>query len=542
MTNEDITWSFSGKDYVLKIKEDNIEAFIKNESGYERVTSEIDKSIVATVLDFLTPDLKNSILIDTITLKSKNYDIYLDKKHALYSFFERVDGQYKLPDTDTLYELNMRYNDNRVIKDETEYIGERIQSLRENQTERVIHRLLRFTNGILVVTITLNALTFLPKNVRWKFDYRVNDIKSDIVELVEDTKEREGIQDFDKEKVKKAILKNPNLTKEQKSLLSELDRVIEENISYIDIEKTLMNLSEVKVVEQNENHFGKYGYTTASYVISGSNKNTINLYPVYFEHTKEEKDSSFFHEIGHLLTERSMFSELSSQFDALMYYHIYTNNGLHIEILEELANQLFTNDYYSYLTGKPAPKNTGYFTSMFGFYALCEIIDPEVIREFKFKNNASILVDALKELDSDDDRAYRFLTSYETFALCLKEYNEQPTKENGEALLSKGEFIRSEIAHYYEAKYNRDMEGDIVMTSLLSSVPYTKETIMPQVLLETFCQDGKGYNIGINPRNYLAKDGEQRMQVIIFDGEKERVEYIDDSNRYVEGYSKSQFI
>lgn len=535
MFREDITWSLNGKDYVLQIDDNLINAFIKENGKLIPVSSEDDKRLVSFVLDNLVPDLKDSIRVSEISLGEEIYEVFLDKKRAMYFFYEKDDNKLSLPKQEVLDVLNLLYNDHKIEayleedKDEWALRAERDWNNRNLELEEELRankpvpkkkpkfytRFVRIGSGFLAINIALGLV--IPKDKRWKFEYALREpySYSDNISKTE----------FSKEGIVSAIANNPNFTAEEKEFLSNLGDVLEENKDYIDYDEVVKNLSEMYFVDKR-NIFSDS--TVATYTFAGSFKNMITRYGTYYEVSEKVQQLTDLHEVGHGLTNHSEASALPTPIGETIS-GIESMSAFNIPILNEIVNELFAREYYHYLTYKPGT-STGYESYMPALYGLCEIIDSEVIREFKFQSDARILVKALREIDGDEDRAYGFLTLFNTLS-AYKEiiskyaslfdilYDSKLTKENYLDLMYRKVFdaylaIGDEIKYYYEAKFDRKIDTDLMMGAILYRTPYIKsDDSLNELIDNTY---GKGTNvlsIEFKPRHYLAKHGHKEASI-----------------------------
>lgn len=276
--------------------------------------------------------------------------------------------------------------------------------------------------------------------------------------------------------IEKSIDNNINITELEKEFIkSKVEKEINENKKYINLNVNINRLSDVKIIYNNMNlsnrKIGKYDILDERAYkngISGSYNeflNKIDLYDVNnkdFSYENCDKEV-LFHEINHLISNNNKYNSIS-------------NNK---NILSETINELFTREYYN--------EDRDYYSYeeyMYMAYILAEILPDSIIREYKFSDNENVLIKGLLEIDNNIDSAYEFIDSI---------------KSKNYVNIQKG------VKHYYEKKKNEKIENNLSILFYMYNTPI--ETVKCKNIVEKFLNGKKiKGNITITPRGYFSND------------------------------------
>lgn len=522
----DINFKIDDKEYDLIVDGETVDGFIIDNGLKKEIESEEDKALVESVLGLLRPNLDDSVEVDTVNIDGREYTIFLDKKRFVYFFYE-IDGSlYKEPPKDVVAKLNFMFNHMPDVKNSS--LENKIESPVEFQ------RKIRVGNKIVAVFITVTmVLNMLPREHKWKVDYAIKNCTADIEDFLNSI----DFVEYQSGLVENAIQNNPNLTDEEKAFLANLGSVVEENLDYISIDDVLDNLKELRIsyVEESKNNDNS-NYTLGEYRPCGSEKNSITIY-----HSTGFSDASknvIMHEVVHSFSCESTLTNLPTPFGEVAYL-VDTSSVFRINILEELANELFGREYLCYLTDENITY-VGYDTFMPLMYALCEIIDPEVIREYKFTHDASGLIKALESIDGDVDKAYSFLTAFTTLSMYHSNVYNNQSEENILLYYNKAQDMYRTVQYYYKLKHGITIESDIVTSLYFYGTIYSNETISKNV--KEYFNLTNHDRLSITPRSYLAKKGNQCMTVVCSSNNGQVVYTLDDSNRYLDSKYSHDFL
>ena len=115
---------------------------------------------------------------------------------------------------------------------------------------------------------------------------------------------------------------------------------------------------------------------------------------------------------------------------------------INTEIFLEPINEMFTMEYF---------KNDMEYKhndEMIYAYVLAEILPEDVIREYKFYDNQSILISGLLDIDNNIDEVYKLFLSINR--VIENQYSEKDFKN-----------IHDGFSYFYEKRYNQKMSEDI---------------------------------------------------------------------------------
>ncbi len=102
-------------------------------------------------------------------------------------------------------------------------------------------------------------------------------------------------------------------------------------------------------------------------------------------------------------------------------------------------------------------------------YCLIEILSPEILREYKFNDDDSILTEGLLKISNNKEEAYQLMTSLRSINL-YKNLIEIDQEE-----IENYQKIYDELAYFFKAKYHRDMANDRKMLIYLYNTPVLTE-------------------------------------------------------------------
>lgn len=159
-------------------------------------------------------------------------------------------------------------------------------------------------------------------------------------------------------------------------------------------------------------------------------------------------------------------------------------------------------------------------------YCLIEILSPEILREYKFNDDDSILTEGLLNISNNKEEAYQLITSLKSIDLYdnLMEIEEEE-KENYKR-------IYDGFAYFNKAKYHKDMENDIKMLVYLYNTPALTEE-QRQKVNEFLKIPAETKSIKWEAQGYFAKDYKKtHPHVRVMYGD--RAITINDKNRYKE--------
>lgn len=400
---------------------------IKDGKLYTFLTEE-EKNIINLILDQLTPG-RDIVEVTPVTIKDNTYKTYYNVSKNIFLF-------NPVPNERDLKFLNSTYNNQNEYLFNNNFV----------QTNNYFKRLVKLGKKTIVVLL---SSAFLLSNAQVvKADTNVNQINENkLVNVVDDTLNydisgdelddnlvneyindelskldvnsltRVDVQDL----VTNAIYGNANLSEEEKKLVLKYSTVVLDNYKYMDLSRVLNSLNKLTIV------YNPFSYTNP--VLQAGVAGMCNLYEnkidfYHVENLEQVVESVFAHEVCHL------FQNL---------------NGEYTSFFIEGTNSLTVNEYCCEDTSYSDNKN------IIGF--LGEIIDKDLIKQYYFAGNLNGIRNALYEIVPD-------YTLVERFISLTRQFDETSIRGNNRKILMAQ--MKNILATFYEAKYNRKIEDDLV--------------------------------------------------------------------------------
>lgn len=323
--------------------------------------------------------------------------------------------------------------------------------------------------------------------------------------------------DYSVEEIFEYLDKNNNLSDEEKVFIKNtLKPEIEENIKHIDTSKVAKRLKNLKTsfnkkykYNEKEEIYEVQNIDMYARKIAGNYNsifNEINIYEqiddndMTKDYFKEKFDFSicdkriYFHELNHLLTKNTTTTLIGSYSTNLgkekktKWWDIFSDPTqiINTEIFLEPINEMFTLEYF---------KNDMEYKhndEMVYAYVLAEILPEDVIREYKFYDNQSILISGLLDIDNNIDEVYKLFLSINR--VLENQYSEKDLKN-----------IHDGFSYFYEKRYNQNMSEDIEIQLYFygTKIQTNEERMFIRKYLNL-----KEYDeiIKIEPKGYLSED------------------------------------
>ncbi len=249
-------------------------------------------------------------------------------------------------------------------------------------------------------------------------------IEEAVQSVVEEVNEVLSEKNF--EDIIRAIQRNPHLSNEEKALFLSNPLIFKDNEKYFDIDK---------LIEVEEKLYTNYGldqeedglYTGESLDFQAKKEDAVN--------------STLTHEFCHTLTTN--------------------NNGYFMSFLIEATNTMFNDEYFGSGRNVYEYDQNIYSSQVAVTKALAEIIGAEPIKEYHSNCNINSIKDALVAIIPDKDMA-------DSFVLAMLEYGRMTMGMIGSdminfEMLEAKEKLVSYLGTYYEAKFGKSMNQDILM-------------------------------------------------------------------------------
>ena len=395
------------KEYqMLKIDNAKI-AFVINRNGsYSFDLSEEELKICAKIYNSLKINFKTSITTRKINLLGKNIEIHYDYGSKLYYWYEIVNGEKKEATEEINVILNNRYNHI------SEIMAEITRKSDSNGNKKFIKRFIEIGKKMLPLIvsagISLSTLAGCALGQEIEEDsFEVFPKKSSVQviesepepsnELLiidsyfaekckcEEEIERRAKQKYDYNDIKNAIESNPYLQEREKEILLSLKFVFDENHEYMDLEKIIERLSNLKIYYENDSDFEEiiHEYIEDSFGLQGvyiSDKNEIHC-------REKEKNNAYIviHEILHVF---QVGGDYRLSFEL-------SNEILTRETIERIKNLLEKWEFKKYYYNS----ELGYSHAIYAGYGLLELLKKEERQRYQFFPRDYILEKSLREID-----------------------------------------------------------------------------------------------------------------------------------------------
>ncbi len=415
--------------YGIGIKEDKYYVGRVKDKKIYTYLSDNEKIVISSILDQLTPG-RDLVEVTSVTIEDRIYKTYYNPSKSMFLFNPK-------PNESDLKFLNSTYNN------QSEYLFNN----NVNQTNNYFKRLVKL--GKKTVVVILSSAFLLGNAQVVKADTNANliddnkfinivddtinyDISSDELDdglVVEYPSEKDlsnldvntlSIEDVRK-LVNSAITGNINLSEQEKSLMLSNSTIILDNYKYMDLALILDNLNTLKIVYNQE----EKQHETWNTGISGTYNWYLNEIDFYNVTNLEEVDITVFvHE---------------------MYHMLQTYDGSYSSFFVEGTNALAVDEYlgteYSYAENRNVIKLLG------------EIIDKEVIKQYYFTGDFTGIRKALLDIIPDYELVWKFVgLCYQFDCTSYQDVNKNKIVEQ----------LNNVLATYYEAKYGKSIDDDLV--------------------------------------------------------------------------------
>ncbi len=551
--------------------------------------------VLNKVYNLISYDKDYSVFCGNYKLNNNEFGIYQDLRSKLYTFVLNRDGKKYVPSEEDTIVLNSYFNDEHFV-----FYNENGQKIKgNNKTRKFIKKVLTIGAITVAVLISATVLTYnLPQETKANIDYKIGTtFRKDLTQ--ED-------KSFTFEDVKAAIDSNDNIPEEDKKFIKGmLEAEFEENKEYMDIP---MIIRKIKTLKLEYDRYYTYNEKTGEYEIThgkdvrsstsayyNSLNNKITFLESYYGKSKieDKKDedfgfnevdkSTYYHELNHMFTFEFLDSSLSHLAEGMEFIevndYIRTNTGIfeaisddiqkicNTSIFRETINEIFSQEYVDkyYKLYPNQKRGIGYRENLPYMYCLAEILPAEVLREYKFNDNDSIITEALLKISDNKSEVYRFITSLKSIGLYsdlvlraetnnnIDEFFENrgsfledlmhPKEDSEEVKQAKLEEkenykrIHDGFAYFYKAKYGKEMSDDMNMLLYLYNTPVLTDKERQKVVrfLHLATED---FPIKVDAKGYFSKDyieNHPYVEVTFTDKDlNKKTVTIDDNNRYLE--------
>ena len=483
--------------YICYIKDNQVIFGKINDNNFDTDLNEEELKQIISVYMFLVNNQKDSVRIKDIKLQDTTFEVYYNSSNDLYTFKQKdhLDKKNYLPI------LNNAFN-NR---------GDKLYSKNERLSKFIKISLLV---GVAVTTVNVSAFfntNSIPTTFK-DFDdfekgYEVSSVFREEIENYDNT-------DYKWEDIKNVIDNNPNLTNKEKEFLYGFRHLIEDNLEFIDIPIIKRNLSELKFVyhpyEEKEYDYD-YDYENGdeedkkedivvrgTYTNMGSNRNQIDFYGTR-QYTAQSFNSiaktTGEHEVGHALTKYSIGYTYPGVYGDIKYALYYLNDK-HFDKLAEGINELFAREYSNVTTLRE--KSAAYAYLMPVMYTLCEVLDDDVLRCYRFNCNLYYVTNALNKLGIPLEDIHDF---YNAINIFVTAHGDDEEERNDLLAYQSARKAYHYLNEFYYTKYGKNIEDDLSLSASFYHTMYVSDDYSEN--LEN--QLGM-FDITYTPRYYFNSD------------------------------------
>ncbi len=474
MIEEIIKFNFENKEYIISKDEQGILFSIKELDEVRTKLSPKEEALIKTVYSLLVGKKEDYILLSNTTYRSMTFKTLVNKKNGLYSFLSNTNSKDEI---EAIKELNYIFNN------QNSFLNDNFSDEEEHRLADILHKahvILKVSGIILAVSLslkmTLYTLPHIPSNYpEFVADYHMDKIR------VEHFSSK---QKYDFHEIEDIIDGNSNLTEDEKEFCKKIKTILDENIDVINFETVKRHMRNLKInycVSETESNHG----TVGKYHVVGNKKYQIDLIPFESYPTKNFQTSNkivLAHELQHALDDYGWLANLSDS-----QVTVVSNN----ELLYETFNELVLREYVSYFTTDEFVK--AYQLYMPPTYVLCEILDEETIKNYKFKTDSYYITNYLSSLNIPLEDIYDFYRSFKELDILVKE-------RDYEKLFQMTRHIYTLLDKFYRAKFGYGIDSDLIAMSYLYSSIFSTEEI--DNTLDTYFN---GQIYFVEPKGYVGK-------------------------------------
>lgn len=414
------------KYYVGKLKNNKLYTYLSDD----------EKTLVNYILDSLTPN-KNIIEVTSVTLNDNQYKLFFNYGKNIFLFNP----------TNNINDLSLL---NCMFNNQNEYVSlqkdninnksyfKRLVKAGKKTILVFLSSTFMLSNASVVKADVLDAnkvdetklVNIVDTNVTYDVstDFLDDDFIYELPE-VSYNYEQEDLVTFNR--LKAAVNQNSNLKQEEKDLINQNLDIIMENKEFLNYPMVMSRLRTLKVEYTPKSKF----YDVWNTKIAGEYYPNDNLIKIYKSTSlNDENKETFVHE----------------------FYHSLQNNVNNSFIIEAL-NSMCVNEYYGYDGSYEDRKEVIRLLSL--------VVGNDSLRQLNFNYSDELLVSILTNIIPDESLAENFLAH--TYLYSSMDANTEKAKN----LLS---YMKDTISTYYEAKYNKNMDDDLLALMLKDKNEFAK--------------------------------------------------------------------
>lgn len=502
MIEEIIKFHFEKKEYIISRYDQQILFSIKEQNEVRTKLNFKEEGLLKTVYSLLVGKKEDYILLSDTTYRSMTFKTLVNKKNGLYSFLSNDNSK---DENEAIKELNYIFNN------QNSFLNDNFSDEEEYHLANILHKaqvILKVSGIVLAVTLSLKMTLYTLPHVPSNYPEFVTDYQMDKIRV----KHFSSKQAYDFREIENIIDNNSNLTEIEKEFCKKIKVVLDENKDFINFETVKRHMRNLKInycVSETQSTHG----TVGKYHIVGDKKYQIDLIPFESFPTKNFQTSNkviLAHELQHALDD---YGWLTNLLDSQVT--VVSNN----ELLYETFNELILREYIDYFTTDEFVK--GYQLFMPPTYVLCEILDEETIKNYKFKTDSYYITNYLSSLDIPLEDIYDFYRSFKELDILVKQ-------QDYEQLFQVTRHIYTLLDKFYRAKFGYSIDSDLVAMSYLYSTIFSTKEI--DNTLDTYFN---GQIYFVEPKGYIGKRFKKEHSGVKVYTDKGQEYLIIDENRLI---------
>lgn len=395
---------------------------------------------------------------------------------------------------------------------------------------------------IIVLLLFVFILNIIPNQTKFKIKYNFEKT------LSQNLKNKKT--NYEYSKIIESINKNTSLSENEKEFMKiSFENEITENSEFINFKKINKKLENLEIYYSNSNNSSSYNYKYSKNIAGDYNvfSNKIFIYDLEDNYNKKLEDIStenkeiYFHELNHMLTDYTISSsvdrasrKLENKNNFLLKTKLFKklSNDMQLigkNVFTETINELFTREYLETFGTEKIGLNSGraYSKYMPYTYVIAELLNEKTLKKYKFNDNESILINGLLEIDNNFEEVYKLIASINS--------SDMPNISEDE-LSNIYQNIYNSYSYFYEKKYNKNMNNDLVIMSYF----YYSEILNQETktkLEKVLNLNENDEIIDIIPKGYVSKNYKDTNNEVIIEylkSGKKQTYKINNENRYLE--------
>jgi hypothetical protein len=407
-----LKFNYNAKSYVVYKEADTFKyGYLVNDKIMTDLSLE-DKENINSVLSDLSPST-NMLELTPVYFKNNLYHVFLDLKTNLRHFIPT-------PSVEDLSILNSLFNN------ETEYVFDTYS----NNDKKYFKRFIKIGQKTIMVLIsTTIVLSQMPNAMA--YSKKTSSKPTTAITQSECTIDT----------VKSSLKNNKNLSQKEKDLFLSNPFYFEDNKQYMDFNYLSKTFSKMNSsVNQNMPKSVGGWYLTTANKIEYRSDNISNVKPDVITH-----------EILH-----------STQHNALE------------SALTESVNVMYNNEYFGQ---EDYTYDKAYQSQVAVAKALAEIIGPKPLKQYENTGKDRYITEALQEIVPNFAYAQRFIGIFNNYHALLVKCGDmiqekQDTQYVSQSIEMAKSDIKTALQMYYEAKFNRSMDNDLLMQYYLDKTVF----------------------------------------------------------------------